>query len=47
MQNKMRPHFKTIPLTEIRQLDGTSAGKGWVKVKCDGFTLGNTTQSSE
>lgn len=31
MQNKMRPHFKTMPLTKSRKLDGTDAGEGTYK----------------
>lgn len=27
MQNKMRPHLKTMPLTKIRKLNGTNASR--------------------
>lgn len=31
MQNKVRPYFKTMPLTKSRKRDGTDAGEGMHK----------------
>lgn len=28
MQKKMRPHFKSIPITRIRELNGTQTSEG-------------------